>query len=97
VGKLEAPPPESGERWVAGQMELANHLEVIGLKERAIDELLRLLEEKPDDVRALRHLVRLYESKNRFAPAISWQKRIVAINEGDVDAHLKLQQLLSTR
>lgn len=66
-----------------------------GLGDSAIDELLRLLEEKPDDLPALRILANLYESRRKFAPAIRVLRKIMDLDPSNSQARQRLQIILN--
>lgn len=65
-----------------------------GIGDSAIDELLRLLAEKPDDMPALSLLANLYESRRKFAPAIRVLRQVLEFDPGNSQARERLQAIL---
>lgn len=65
----------------------------MGIRERAIDDLLEVLRENPINTRALHLLAETYEAKRRYAPAVQMYKRIVASDSTDSSAAVKLHEL----
>lgn len=67
----------------------------MGLRENAIEGLLHILAEYPDNEQALRALVDLYRQKGRYAPELEYLKRLVALRPADEELRKELNQLES--
>lgn len=77
------------------RLDNARELKTMGLRENAIDELLRLTSAYPDNEQCLRLLVDLYYQKGRYAPALVYLKRLLRLHPEDVELQNEFRQLVS--
>ncbi|MBI3586188.1 MAG: glycosyltransferase family 39 protein [Ignavibacteriales bacterium] len=75
-------------------VQIAKTYVAMGLREIAIDELLRLKEENLQNKDCLRLLAELYEGKGRYYPAVQALRQLVVYAPDDQEAKTKLLRLL---
>ena len=74
-------------------LEIVNAYIAMGLRENAIDELLKILQKDPNNRTSLRLLAESYEMKNRYAPAFEIYKRLDILNPSNPVVTRKLHEL----
>ena len=77
------------------RLELAGVYLKIGASEDAIGELLEALREDPDNANALTALVPLYESKERYGPALHWIEKLRSVRPNDPVVDMDYRSLRS--
>jgi tetratricopeptide (TPR) repeat protein/4-amino-4-deoxy-L-arabinose transferase-like glycosyltransferase len=77
------------------RLKIGKRYAAIGLSELAIDQVLLLLRENPDNHEALRALADLYEKKRRNVPALEALRRLLDVEPTNAVAREKLDSLQS--
>jgi len=71
----------------------ARQFSTMGLRENAIDGLLELHSRYPKNAECLQSIVKLYQQKERYAPALVYLKKLLALRPDDSELQIELQQL----
>ena len=77
------------------QMDNVVQLTAMGLREDAIDRLLSILSENPNDVQCLRLLSDLYYEEGRYAPSLQYLRRLSDLRPDDPVLQKEIGQLVS--
>jgi tetratricopeptide (TPR) repeat protein len=83
----------SREDDLATRLDEIRQLRAMGLKENAIDGLLKIHTLYPDNVECLRALADLYDEKGRYAPEREYLKKLIALSPGDLSLQKNLHDL----
>ena len=74
-------------------LQVGDLYQSMGLTDNAIDFVIDAVEEDPHNIPALSYAANLYESRRRYAPAMSMLKQILAIDNNQAEARRRLDLL----
>jgi tetratricopeptide (TPR) repeat protein len=80
---------------LAIRFDNVRQLSAMGLRENAIDELLEIHSQYPENTLCLQMLVDLYEQKERYSPALKYLKQLSLLKPNDPGLQTEMRQLVS--